>query len=365
MLYGRCMIALPREFIVPEHCLMNRNSPMSRRTVLKLAGGVAAGAGAWVVVNRHRNLVQVRDARTLMQTSVAVTAMAADEAQAHGAIRQAYRRMSEAAAVLTRFSPDSPVARLNREGAIDNAPPMLQSVMAQAARTFGHSEGDFDVTVLPVLGYYLEQPRPMTVTAGVRQAVARRERAVGFEHVRRDGSRITLARPGMAITLDGIAKGYVIDQGVEALRHAGVEAALIDAGGEIRAMSAAGAPHAWRVGIVDPQRPGKVAAVVRLRNGGLSTSGNYEVFFSSDKRLFHIINPHTGYSPDRYSSVTVVAERAVESDAASVAAFSMPLPKLRSFMAAAGHEWLVFSWDGRQRWRSRHLPMISGDAKAV
>lgn len=343
---------------------------MSRRTALKLAGGLAIGgglaaSGTWAVLNRNRNVVQVRDVRTLMQTSVAVNVFAADVSQARAAIHRAFRRMHAAAAVLTRFSPHSPVARLNRAGVIHDAPPMLLAVLDHARRAFQRSGGDFDATVLPVLSFYLHQPRPLTLNATDRERIARRESVVGYQHVRREGSRVRFLRPGMAITLDGIAKGYVIDQGAAALRENGVETALIDAGGEIRAIAGPSLRHHWNVGIVDPCHTGRVAAVIRLRNGGLSTSGNYEVFFSSDKRLFHILNPHTGYSPDRYSSVTVVADEAVESDAASVAAFSMAPPRLREFMASAGHQWLVFSWDGRQRWRSPDLPLVSGAAKVV
>lgn len=119
------------------------------------------------------------------------------------------------------------------------------------------------------------------------------------------------------------------------------------------------------MGIVDPQHTSRIAAVIELRNAALSTSGNYEVFFSGDRRLFHIINPHTGYSPDRYSSVTVLTDEAIDSDAASVAAFSMSLDKLAAFMDVRRHQWLVFSWDGTKRYRSRGLPMVAGEARII
>ncbi len=227
------------------------------------------------------------------------------------------------------------------------------------------TDGDFDVTVEPVLDYYLGLPRPVSVDPGLRRIVAQREACVGYKSIVFDGTGIRFARGGMGITLDGIAKGYVVDQGLAALRRAGIEDALIDAGGDIRAVARADGKRFWNVGIVDPQQTNRVGAVVRVSNAALSTSGNYEVFFTADRRLFHIINPHTGYSPNRYSSVTVVAAEAMESDAMGVAAFSMDLPRLDRVMAARRAEWLAFSWDGDRRWRSRDLPLVAGEAHTL
>jgi thiamine biosynthesis lipoprotein len=273
--------------------------------------------------------------------------------------------MSAEVALLNRFDPESPVGRLNRTGYLPDPPATLVAVLDRAAAISRHTDGDFDITVAPVLDYYLSRQRPLILAAADRDAVARRERAVGYSRVGITEDGVRLQAPSMSITLDGIAKGYVVDQGIAALRAAGIEYALIDAGGEIRAMAGADPARHWNVGIVDPQRPGQVAAVLRLRNAALSTSGNYEVFFSADRRLFHIINPHTGYSPDRYSSVTVMAEKSMDADALSVAAFSMPLPRLKECLGAAGQQWLVFDWDGSRRWRSRDLPLVSGQAVTV
>lgn len=341
-----------------------------RRRLLKLAtGGLLAGgglaAGGWALVNRDRNLYHVRLERTLMQTSVSVSALADDVNAAHVAISTAFEHMVEAASVLTRFDERSPVARLNRDGRLAAPPDMLRTVLGKAIGTSAHTEGDFDVTVAPVLDYYLGLPRPVSLTASERRGVARREANVGYRHVHMDHSGIRFLRTGMGITLDGIAKGYVVDRGIAALKAAGLEYGLIDAGGEIRAMAGADPNRFWNVGIVDPLHTKRIAAVVRLGNAALSTSGNYEVFFSADRRLFHIVNPHTGYSPDRYSSVTVLADEAVDSDAYSVAAFSMDLPRLKESLEKKGHQWLVFSWDGSRRWRSAELPLVSGRARTA
>lgn len=342
---------------------------LERRRLLKLGGGLLAGGalagGGWTFLNRGRNLFQVRRERTLMQTSVSVNVFSADPDGARHAIEAAFDRMAAVAAILTRFDPRSPVARLNREGHLSDPPYHLRKVIGHAMALSAETDGNFDITVEPVLDYYLGLSRPVALDLTLKRIVAEREAYVGYKSIIFDGATIRFARSGMGITLDGIAKGYVVDQGMAALRQAGIEDALIDAGGDIRAIARADGKRFWNVGIVDPQQINRLAAVVRVSNAALSTSGNYEVFFTADRRLFHIINPHTGYSPTRYSSVTVVAREAIESDAMGVAAFSMDLPRLQDVMATRRAEWLAFSWDGATRWRSQNLPLVAGEARML
>ena len=331
---------------------------------LALAGGLLAGGG-WAVLKRKQNLWQVRRERTLMQTSVAVTCLA-DDVQATGvAIEAAFARMAATAAQLTRFDPASPLARLNRDGRLAQVPAQLDAVLRQALSLSRLTDGAFDPTVLPVLRYF-ETLRGTAATDAHEQRVAEsRDALVGYRDLALDARGARLLRPGMAVTLDGIAKGHVVDQGIAALRGAGIEYALIDAGGDIHAICGNDPDRHWNVGIVDPRDVSQVAAVLQLRNAALSTSGNYRVFFSSDRRLFHIVNPRTGWSPQSYSSVTVMAQRSVLADGMSTAAFSLELPRLSALMDAQDHQWLAFSRTGEQRWRSRELPLIAGTAERV
>lgn len=340
-----------------------------RRQALKVSGGLILGglvaASGWAVWKRNGNLFQVRRETTLMQTSVSVNVFSSDPRIARHAIRAAFDRMTAVAAKLTRFDPASPVARLNRDGYLPNLPAELRAVVNHALSVSAVTDGDFDVTVEPVLDYYIGLARPVSLNPELRRIVAEREARVGYRSLAMDRDSIRFTRSGMGITLDGIAKGYVVDQGIATLRRLGIEDALIDAGGDLRAITRADRRKFWNVGIVDPQHTSRLGAAIRISNAALSTSGNYEVFFSADRRLFHIVNPHTGYSPNRYSSVTVVAPEAIESDAMGVAAFSMNLSRLTEVMAARGAEWLAFSWDGTTRWRSKGLPLVAGQALVV
>ncbi len=343
-------------------------SPERRRALKALAGTAAVavlGGGGWLVARRGRDVFEVRRERSLMQTSVVVSCLAADAAACGTAIEAAYARMAAATRVLTRFDPAGPVARLNRDGHLDQPPAMLREVLQQAQAVSARTDGDFDISVLPVLRYFESLRQPAGLDAALRARIHQRDHLVGYRGIMLDAQGVRFARPGMAITLDGLAKGYVIDQGIAALRAYGIGDALIDAGGDVRAISSGRIAHRWRVGIVDPADIGCIAAVVELRNAALGTSGNYRIFYDADKTLFHVIDPHTGYSPLHYASVTVMAETSVAADALSVAAASMPLPRLRETMRGWNAQWLVFDRANRRAWRSPLLPQVAGSAEVA
>ena len=300
-----------------------------------------------------------------MQTSVAITCLADDVDKAGAAIDSAFRRMAGAVAALTRFDPASPVARLNRDGHLESLPSELREVLQRSLAISAITDGDFDISVLPVLQYFESMRQPAVLATSDRTRIGERDALINYQRIALDVQGVRFTQSGMAVTLDGLAKGYVIDQGIAVLRAAGIEHALVDAGGDVRAISGDDFKHQWHVGIVDPGNINQIASVVTLRNAALGTSGNYRIFYSVDKKLFHVINPHTGYSPLNYSSVTVMAETSVDADAMSVAAASMPLPRLREVMAAQNDQWLVFSRDNRNSWRSRDLPQVAGQAEVA
>ena len=123
----------------------------------------------------------------------------------------------------------------------------------------------------------------------------------------------------MAVTLDGIAKGFVVDRAVAVLTHAGAERVMVEAGGDMS--TTAGAEEPWRIGIQNPHDPGATLGVLQLRGDALASSGDYMQYFTPDRRLHHIIDPRTGRSPEQSSGTTIRAARALDADALSTSVF--------------------------------------------
>ncbi len=270
-------------------------------------------------------LHRVSVTRTQLGTAVTVTVLHPSESEGRALVNGAFAEIERLEAIFSRYRADTPLARLNREGVVSGAPVELLHVVERALDYAQLSQGAFDVTVAPLLDLYVSRfatgataPGRTGIGAVVDAELDAARALVGWRGLRVEDGTIALARPGMAVTLDGIAKGYVVDRGVDALRARGADRVIVQAGGDTS--SASGEDDPWRVAIQDPHDPAGTLGVVVL-NGSIASSGDYIQSFTPDRRLHHIIDPRTGRSPERSSGTSVIAPTALDADAASTAAF--------------------------------------------
>ena len=294
----------------------------SRREALRITAvagiGLALAGGGVAELVRRANLHRVSVTRKQLGTAVTVTVMHTDVDEAHAMVNRALNEIERLEGVFSRYRAETPVARLNREGRVTDAPGELIEVVSNALDFSRMTGGAFDVTVAPVLNLYVSRFAVTDVPptdAEVSAAMA----LVGWQALRVDGSTIELERPGMAITLDAIAKGFVVDRAVAALTAAGADRVIVEAGGDIATRANGDDP--WQVAIQDPHNPRGSLGVVQLRGESLASSGDYMQYFTPDRRLNHTIDPRTGRSPQHSSGSSVRAPTAMDADALSTAVF--------------------------------------------
>jgi thiamine biosynthesis lipoprotein len=165
----------------------------------------------------------------------------------------------------------------------------------------------------------------------VASAVARVDHAA----VRVATDRISFARPGMAVTLNGVAQGYITDRVAALLRANGIGHTLVDMG-EVRALDDHPSGRPWTVGLKDPRSQSGILETLPLDNQALSTSGGYGTEFDAAGRFNHLFDPATGACADRYLSVTVMAPTATQADALSTAFALMPLERCEAVLKELG-----------------------------
>jgi thiamine biosynthesis lipoprotein len=158
---------------------------------------------------------------------------------------------------------------------------------------------------------------------------------VGYRALEVEPGEVRLARPGMALTLNGIAPGYMTDRIVELLKNEGLEHALVDLG-ENRAVGTRSGQEPWRAGIRDSIDTQRIAMVVPLANQALATTGGYGFRFDRDGCFHHIFDPRSGRCPHGYASISVLAQTATAADALATACYLMPLDALPSTLRAGG-----------------------------
>jgi thiamine biosynthesis lipoprotein len=182
--------------------------------------------------------------------------------------------------------------------------------------------------VLDLYRGHLEREGGLPAPEAIERSVAR----VDHRALRIEGRSVALAAPDMRVTLDGIAKGYIVDRAVEVLERAGFANVLVEAGGDLVASGDKGAGTPWRIGIRSP-RPG-LAFLARFdaRSRALATSGDYLQPFAPDFSSHHIVDPRTGYSAPDLASATVVASDAASADALATLAMVLGVRRSRELL---------------------------------
>ena len=329
---------------------MSDLSPISRRHALRITAGVGLGAAFGLSLGREAlwraGLHQVRETKIQMGTVVTLTVVHSEKTAAREMIDQAFGEMERLESVLSRYRRSSAVGRLNATGRLEDAPQPLVEVLNLALDVSHRSRGAFDVTIAPLLELHGSSfdrwGRPPT-----DREVVEVLSYVGYEGLSMAGSKVVFADPRMAISLDGIAKGFIVDRVVAKLSSDGAERVMVDAGGDIAASRSSERHDAWTVGVQDPRRHEAMVGRVQLDQGGVATSGDYFRHFTPDRRHHDILDPRTGRSPAGLSSASVLAPSAAEADALSTAALVMgQVDGILLIDAYEGAEALLVSKDG-------------------
>lgn len=296
---------------------------VSRRQALRIGGAagllLAMGGGLATAMLRRAGLHSASDTRTRMGTLVHVTVVHPEEARARELAAAAFDEIDRLEAIFSGYRADTPVARLNRDGVLADPPAELVAVVRRALHFAALTDGAFDPTVAPLVELY-RSSFAETDAPPAAFAVEHARSRVGHRHVRLDAGGIAFARTGMSVSLDGIAKGYILDRVVEQATAAGAAGVLADGGGDIAAGEGEVAGSGWPVGVEHPREPGTVLGVIEVRQQGVATSGDYLRAHTTDLRHHHIVDPRTGASPGHTSAATVVAPSAMDADALATAA---------------------------------------------
>ena len=252
-----------------------------------------------------------------------------DRSEAEAAVKSCVAEIRRLEQEFSLYIDDSAINVLNREGHLD-APSLDMIQLLNAARRWGdRTNGFFDVTVQPLWSLYAayaahhSSPPP-------KKAIAEKRALVDYRAPRVDAHRVTLPR-GTALTLNGIAQGYITDRVAELLRRHGWRHVIIDLG-EIRALD--GKPNGlpWRVG-VRSELP-HVAQEILVTDRAVATSSGLGTTFDSEGRHHHLFNPKSGDSAHAWSNVTIAAPDAETADALSTALYVMPSESGRDLLAS-------------------------------
>jgi thiamine biosynthesis lipoprotein len=279
-------------------------------------------------------------------TTLSIRAAHATGDQLHAALQEARRVVEEVEAQMSLFRPDSAIHTLNREGVLLHPSRKLLGVLQISQHMARHSQGAFDVTVQPLWSLYAAAQKEKRLPTEQEVFAARQK--VGWENLHVSAQKVMFARPGMGITLNGIAQGFACDLVREELRQRGVMHALINTG-EWSSLGRAEAQRDWSLGIADPHQSDRLIAQLQMKGLCVATSADDQCTFSSDHKHHHILDPHTGYSPPDIASVTVAAHSCARADALTKVLFVAGYERALQLATAWKVQAFVVHKDGRSQ----------------
>lgn len=308
---------------------------LNRRRFLSIAAATAVAGGLPASVLRAEPAALTWRGVAL-GANASLTLSHPDPALARAALADCLAEVARLEAIFSLHRADSALVRLNHAGRLDDAPADLRLLLAEALGLSEATRGAFDPTVQP-LWALLAGARESDLTA---DAIAAAQAKIGWRNVHLDDAVVSFAKPGMAVTLNGIAQGYITDRVGALLCARGFVHVLVNMGEQL-ALGPKANGHPWTIGIADPHRPGHWIETVERTSGAVATSGVVGGVAMGSLGSAHLLDPRTGRVATDLESVTVVADRAVLADALSTAFAVSPVDALPALKAAHAKAYVV------------------------
>lgn len=316
---------------------------LSRRRFISL---VAAAAGVPLLLKMGSSHAKpVRWDGTALGAPASIQLYHADEAQARAAIAAGLAELRRLEAIFSVYRADSSISLLNREGMLENVPDDFIAMLSRALQLSRISGGVYDPTIHPVWQLYFRHfisvnpdaagPAPHDLAAAL-ELVDWRAVKVDVE-----GRKVSFAKPGMGLTLNSGAQGYITDRVTDVLRAHGFNRMLVDMG-EPRALSTKPDGSAWRIGIADPADPSRAVATLDIVDKCVSTSGGYGTLFDSAGVFTHLIDTRTGRTASAKLGVSVVADSGMIADGLSTAMLMAPAERRQAILREAGGQKAIY-----------------------
>lgn len=249
----------------------------------------------------------------------------------------------------SRYTVGGIVARINGAAGSADAVPVndeCANLLNFAATLFDQSEGRFDITSGVLRRVWSFRP---PVRVPTPEEVAEVLPLIGWGRVSWDGRAICLPLAGMEIDLGGVGKEYAVDRlaGI-ALSH-GVRA-MINCAGDVRVTGVKADESPWNIGVQHPRDSQKIVAAVRLVEGSVATSGDYQRFVEVEGRRYsHLLNPRTGFPVESFRSVSVVAQSCMVAGSAATLAMLYGEEEGIAFLEEIALPYLTVSSEGALR----------------
>ena len=240
-----------------------------------------------------------------------------DMARADSIAQLVFARIDELNCTLSNYLPNSEINKLSSGSNINVAVSndlfrLLQISGDYAAKT----NGAFDITLGPLIELWKKARKNRQIPSMAEIKPAQQRTGYGnleFPML----NTVRLKQEGMQLDVGGIGKGFAADEAISLLKSNGINAALVDMGGDVTVSNAPPNKEFWVLGFSYYDKNGKeVFRKIKLKNQAVATSGDlYQYAVIDGKRYSHIINPKNGMGLSNNIQVTTIAPNGTMADA--------------------------------------------------
>jgi FAD:protein FMN transferase len=322
----------------PESHTLATMLPVPSRPKHNLHAGLPV-LSALFLLACERGPYQMERSFPVMGTTLRMQVAAVDSATAAAALQAAHDEVVLVDNLMSSYQDNSEISVVNRRAGTDSityVSPSTTSVLAAALKYAQDTEGAFDVSVGPLVHVWGLHDHSGRVPTSAQIDSARRLTGLTRIQFKQSERTVRLPQRGMQLDFGAIAQGFALDRAARALRAGGAESARVTLGGNVLVFrSSVGA--AWQVGVRDPRDTTLVLATLVLDSGAVSTSPSYtRSFESGGVRYSDVIDPRTGRAVQGVTSVTVVGNTGMASDAMATALFVLGAERGCTVAARAG-----------------------------
>lgn len=271
---------------------------ISRRKFLIIAGGATAfpaSAMSSTPTNSWRGIALGAQAQIIL-----------NHPQSSILIPQAIAEISRLEKIFSLYRADSELVLLNQQGSLRNPSFEMVELLSICDHVHTQTLGAYDPTVQSLWATYAQEIANGGFPSDTQTAEARN--LIGWNKVHFSTREVTFGKLGMALTLNGIAQGFIADKVAAFLRSNGIRNTLVNTG-EIAAIGLTQDGTPWPV-----QAQGAHHALTDM---AIATSAPLGTVLDKAETVGHIFDPRTGFKGQVHNAVTVIDPSAAVADGLS------------------------------------------------
>ena len=258
-------------------------------------------------------------------TMVGISIFGLPDAQAKKAAETIEQDFQEMHKNWHAWNPSSPLMEVNRAIAagksIEINDPTLLHMLNISKKYYTETEGLFNPSIgklIEIWGFHQDE-MPKGAPPSKEELAKILAQKASMDDITLEGKMLSSRNPNVYLDFGAIGKGYAVDLAIEHLQKLGVQNAIVNAGGNLKAIGKRGG-YPWQIGIRHPDGTKVLAAISIEKEESVITSGDYERYREFEgKHYSHILDPRTGQSAQEFTSVTVIDKNGALADAASTA----------------------------------------------